>query len=72
MRCEGAQQTRYALCAAVPCAVGQANQLLDADQTIDIPVNCNANALAVGAKRYLSLTTDDAGLPSCKAQHSPF
>lgn len=72
MRCEGSTPPRYVLCVTSPCPVTAANELLDADKIWDIPVNCGKNVGTNGAKRYLSLTTDDGGVPSCKVQHSPF
>lgn len=70
IRCEGSGgPARYVLCATNPCPVSSANQLLDADRTFDIPVNCTSQG---APKHYLSLTKDDATAPACKVQHSPF
>jgi hypothetical protein len=67
IRCEGAQSTRYTTCATSSCTAAAVNQLLDADRTFDIPVNCVAGQTR---KRYLALKTDDAGVPFCKVQRA--
>lgn len=65
LRCEGAQSTRYRLCASSSCPVTAHNQLLDLDQTQDFPIN---QTPGVALKRYLTLRTDDGGVPFCKVQ----
>ncbi len=75
LTCEGAQSTRYLLCATdTPsivaggvnhtCNASEHSYLLTADRGEVIPVNFKANK----NRRYLSLRTDDAGIPFCKAQ----
>jgi len=61
-RCEGAQSTRYKLCATSSCAATSISQTLDYDVTQDIGVNRQAGATA---KNYIALRTDDAGIPRC-------
>ncbi len=76
LECEGAQSTRYLLCASDTtsivaggvnhtCTAGPNNHLLSYDRGGEaIPVNFKPNK----NRRYLSLYTDDAGIPFCKAQ----
>lgn len=59
-RCEGAQSTRYVLCATSACAADVNSQLLDYDVTMDIPVNRSGST-----KTYIALRTDDGGIPYC-------
>ncbi len=61
-RCEGAQSTRYTLCATSSCAAAAGSQLLDYDVTQDIGVNRPGTDTA---KQYIALRTDDAGVPRC-------
>lgn len=73
VRCEGDQLARYLLCATDTvtvaggqathsCVATKADSPIDHDRTFDMGVN----QLTGLAKRYLSFTTDDAGVPFCK------
>lgn len=62
LRCEGAQSSRYRLCATSSCTAAAGDQLLDYDVTQDIGVN---RVLSQTTKKWIALRTDDAGVPYC-------
>lgn len=62
-RCEGAQSTRYVLCATSSCAAAADSQMLDYDITQDLGVNINRPNSP--QKKYIALRTDDGGVPRC-------
>ncbi len=66
IRCEGAQSTRYRMCTSATCDVSLANDLIDPNVTLEIPVT-QGNSQKY---RYLTIKQDDGGVPYCVIQTS--